>query len=157
MAELSPAPRDMRRPAPGNGGRFWVVQQGTGVKIVARYLDGRVRKGATSDFFPNKDVFHLVEESGETVSIRRDDLKAVFFVKSLEGDPEREDDMSFEGKSGQGRKLEVRFRDGEVIAGFTMGFSRERPGFFVFPVDEEGNNSRVFVVTRAVESVRFVP
>jgi hypothetical protein len=28
-------------------------------KIVVRYQDGRINKGVTSDFSPNKDLFHL--------------------------------------------------------------------------------------------------
>ena len=30
-------------------------------KVVARYIDGRVIKGFTQDFFPNKDSFHLFQ------------------------------------------------------------------------------------------------
>ena len=131
--------------------------QPASVRVVARYAKGSVVKGTTSDFFPNKEFFHVLEESGETVAIRRDDLKALFFVNTFEGDPDHVDDRSFEGKSGQGRKMAVEFLDGEKIAGFTMGFSPNRPGFFVFPVDEEGNNSRIFIVTKAVRSVDFVP
>ena len=29
------------------------------LKVVARYKDGKVIKGFTHDFFPNKDRFHL--------------------------------------------------------------------------------------------------
>ena len=28
-------------------------------KIVVRYQDGRINKGVTNDFSPNKDLFHL--------------------------------------------------------------------------------------------------
>ncbi|MDX1631722.1 MAG: hypothetical protein R3234_07665 [Thermoanaerobaculia bacterium] len=122
---------------------------------MARYTNGRIVKGTTNDFFPTKESFHVQEESGETVAIRRDDLKALFFVKSFEGDPEHEEDTSFEGTTAQGRKMRVTFEDGETLAGFTMGFSRDRPGFFLFPSDEESNNSRIFVVGSAVESVSF--
>lgn len=126
------------------------------VKVVARYRDGRIVKGSTSDFFPNKDSFHILEEdSGSMVPIVRDQLKALFFVESLDGNPDHVDDHTLEGRSGQGRKIEVEFEDGEKIAGFTMGFSRNRPGFFVFPADPDSNNSRIFIVTKAVRSVEF--
>ena len=29
-------------------------------KIVVRYQDGRMSKGYTSNFMPNKDIFHLL-------------------------------------------------------------------------------------------------
>ena len=126
------------------------------VKVVARYRDGRMVKGSTSDFGPNKESFHVLEEdSGTVVEVLRDDLKAVFFVSSLDGDPRHVEDLELEGKSGQGRKIEVELVDGERIAGFTMGFSRNRPGFFVFPADEGSNNSRIFVVTKSVRSVEL--
>ena len=28
-------------------------------KVVVRFTDGRVLKGTTADFFPNKDTFHV--------------------------------------------------------------------------------------------------
>ncbi len=42
------------------------------VKVVLRYADGRVVKGVTQDFFPNKDRFHLhvaPKTSGEPVEV----------------------------------------------------------------------------------------
>ena len=56
--------------------------------VVARYRDGRVIKGTTYDFGPQKKGFHVVPvgEEGKKVSeVLFSDLKAVFFVKSLEG------------------------------------------------------------------------
>ena len=49
------------------------------------------------------------------------------------------------------------FLDGETMAGFTMGYSKDKPGFFLIPADPEGNNQRVFVVRAATRSVEFVP
>ncbi len=57
-----------------------------GHKLVVRYKDGSIVKGITSDFFTNKDFFHVkVNETGEILEIDIYDLKAVFFVKSFEG------------------------------------------------------------------------
>ena len=54
------------------------------IKVVVRYTSGRVLKGYTQDFFPNKDRFHLFladkpDASGVEVSLK--DLKAIFLVK----------------------------------------------------------------------------
>jgi len=60
-------------------------------KIVVRYQDRRIDKGVTSDFSPNRDLFHLLpidalpETKPFTVSMQ--ELKAVFFVKTFEGNP----------------------------------------------------------------------
>ena len=58
------------------------------VKVVIRYVNGKVIKGFTQDFFPNKDRFHLhraAKASGEAVEVQIKDLKAIFFVQDFEG------------------------------------------------------------------------
>ena len=43
------------------------------------------------------------------------------------------------------------------MAGTILSYDKERPGFFMVPVDDdEGNNTRVFVVSAAVESLAFL-
>jgi hypothetical protein len=128
--------------------------------VVARFLDGRTLKGTTHDFAPNRNEFHVYEEGNErtrAVPVSTGELKAVFFVRSYEGDDQREDrnDLVL-AKQTQGRKLEVRFADGEVITGVTMGYSPAKPGFFLIPADPDGNNVRVYVLNQAVASVRWL-
>ena len=62
--------------------------------VVARFLDGRVIKGTTQDFAPLKTRFHLFpwgDEVAKPLDIPTGALKALFFVKSYDGDPERID------------------------------------------------------------------
>lgn len=47
------------------------------------------------------------------------------------------------------------FKDGEVLVGTTLGYDPHRSGFFIFPVDPQGNNLRVFAVVKSVAKVRF--
>jgi hypothetical protein len=129
-----------------------------GNKVVARFLDGRMVKGITHDFAPNKDKFHVFE-GGDTTSrgtpVSPDGLKAVFFVKDYAGNRARHDVLTFEGARGQGRKIVVTFVDGETMPGFTVGYNAAATGFFLIPVDPESNNLRVFVVNKAVRSVKW--
>jgi hypothetical protein len=56
--------------------------------VVARYRDGRIIKGITYDFGPQKRGFHVNsvgEDVGKVSEVLFSELKAVFFVKSLEG------------------------------------------------------------------------
>jgi len=124
-------------------------------KIVIRYADGNVKKGTTSDFFPNKTIFHLTEKNGGgSEEININDLKAVFFVKNFEGDRDyQEKDQVV--RVGLGKEIRVDFHDGESITGYTQGFSPARPGFIVFPADPDSNNERVFVITAATSKVKF--
>lgn len=127
-------------------------------KVVARYLDGRVLKGITRDFSPNRVSFHVeVEGSGEIVELRCRHLKALFFVRSLDGDSSRQDLRGFvEGpaETAQGRKIAVRFRDDEFICGYTLSWSPDRDGFFLFPSDAGSNNQRIYVVTASTDEVK---
>jgi hypothetical protein len=127
-------------------------------KVVVRYLDGRVMKGFTQDFFPNKDRFHLhhaAKSSGESVEVMLKDLKAIFFVQDFEGNAQYSERKSYgEGERAQGRKVEVTFADGEVLVGSTLGYDPNRPGFFIFPADPKSNNIRVFAVSSSVKKVR---
>ena len=54
-------------------------------KVVARFKDGSLMKGKTSDFFPNKTSFHLETLSGETQQIEVEQLKAFCLVKDFDG------------------------------------------------------------------------
>ncbi len=129
------------------------------VKVVVRYADGKVVKGYTQDFFPNKDRFHLQpqqQSSGQdTRQVLIKDLKAIFFVKDFGGNPAYDERRQFgDGDKPQGRKMEILFKDGEKLAGSTLGYEPSRPGFFIQPVDGQSNNMRVFVVQAFVDKVR---
>jgi hypothetical protein len=130
------------------------------IKVVVRYADGRVVKGMTQDFFPNKDRFHLRSDttaSEEPAEVLIRDLKAVFFVKDFDGKPGYNERKEYNnGDKAQGRKVEILFVDGEKLVGSTLGYDPNRLGFFLFPVDPESNNMRVFAVTAAVKNVRYI-
>lgn len=126
------------------------------IKIVVRYADGRVEKGSTEDFSPNKDFFHMTEKDTAkviTVSVR--DLKAIFFVKTFEGNRDYHENYDVV-KTGLGRRIRVEFRDGEKLVGYTQGFSPDRLGFILFTSDTNSNNDRIFVVMSATSKVEFI-
>lgn len=130
-------------------------------KIVVRYQDGRVIKGITRDFFPNKDIFHLVlmdaQPGSKPLEVRTQDLKAVFFVKDFAGNPKYDDKKEFDPtKPVIGRKIQVIFKDGELMVGTTNGYDPKRPGFFVMPADLQSNIERCFVFTPATREVSFI-
>ena len=130
------------------------------LKVVARYIDGRIIKGFSQDFFPNKDRFHVSpadKSSDEGVEVFFKSLKAVFFVRDFAGDAQYHERKEYtQGDKPSGRKIEVTFKDGEVLVGTTMGYDPNRPGFFLFPADPKSNNIRVFAVTTAVKKVRYI-
>ena len=97
-------------------------------RVVARFTDGRMLKGTTHDFAPLKTQFHVYESgnvAAQTTRVSLADLKAVFFVRTFEGDPGHVADNELATARGQGRRVRVTFLDGEVVAGFTVGFSED--------------------------------
>jgi hypothetical protein len=131
------------------------------IKVVIRYADGRVVKGHTRDFFPNKTSFHLEVVSdgsdGKVIEVQLPEVKAVFFVRDFLGNPSYEERKHFlEGQQFTGRKVKVLFLDGEVLVGSTVGYDPKRQGFFFFPADPETNNLKIYAVTSAVSKVEFL-
>ncbi|MBE0417786.1 MAG: hypothetical protein IBX63_08465 [Coriobacteriia bacterium] len=130
-------------------------------KVVARFADGRLIKGMTADFFPAKDLFHVIvtDTSVETeaVEIHTEELKALFFVKDFAGNPEYSERKDFDPSHPPvGHPIRVEFKDGEVLVGTTTGYQPGRPGFFLEPADPGSNNERCYVVTAATREVRFL-
>lgn len=130
-------------------------------KIVVRFRDGKLLKGYTQNFFPNKSVFHVsrlgASGSGDLVEVKLEDIKAVFFVRDFAGNPKYDERKRLqEGEKPQGRMIEVTFRDGEVLTGTTTGYDPNRPGFFLFPIDQKTNNTKVYVVSAPGNRTRFL-
>ena len=124
-------------------------------KVIARFKDASLVKGYTGDFFPNKKNFHLEQLNGEAVNIDTEQLKAVFFVKDFTGNKNHEDTYS-DAVPGGGKKIQIKFKDGELVIGFAQSYSPNRHGFFVIPADAQNNNERIFVITSATEEVTFL-
>jgi hypothetical protein len=123
-------------------------------KVVLKFKDHNLMKGNTADFMPNKKNFHLHCLNGEIKEINIEDLKAIFFVKDFDGDKNYNYEYN-ELIPGAGRKINVKFLDGENLLGYTLGYSKERSGFFMTPADQKGNNKRIFVVSSATEKIEF--
>jgi hypothetical protein len=131
-------------------------------RIVLHFQDKTMLKGYTHDFTPLREKFHLIseqeEDKGNVYEIRCSDLKAVFFVKTLSGDRDYNEKKSFDDVDAaalRGLKVKVEFPDGEVIRGTSFGYSRNRKGFFIVPIDPDSNNERIYVVTNVLRDVRI--
>ncbi len=127
-------------------------------KVVFRCRDGRVIKGYTLDFTPNKSLFHVTDPANPRLvtPVMDKELKAVFYVKTFAGNPAQggAGDFTLESMHNiPGMKLRVVFEDNEVMFGTTMGYNPGRPGFWISPADTRSNNTRVYVFAHATTSV----
>jgi hypothetical protein len=148
--------------APGGGAapaptrrRLWVSRSPG--RVVARYADGRLLKGY-ADFDPEQPSFRLVAlggPEGEGVEVRVKDLKALFFVRTFDGDPRHDESKDlYQPRPSGTRKVRVAFRDGEELVGYTRQLDRYPAGLFFTPLDPRSNNLRVFAVLDALWGVK---
>ncbi len=130
-------------------------------KVVVRFADGRVLKGTTEDFFPSRPGFHLRPLGvSEVLDIRCKDLKAVFFVRDFAGDPQRKEARGFEQATtdiSRGKKIAIRFKDGELVFAYTLTYMPDRAGYFITPADPSNNNLRIYVLAHATREVKLGP
>ena len=61
--------------------------------VAARYRDGKLIKGYSCDFRPDRPVFHVrIDGQDKPTPIALRELKAVFFIKTIEGDPKHDEE-----------------------------------------------------------------
>ena len=74
-------------------------------KIVAHYQDGRLLKGITTNFVPNKDFFHFIPMNSppgsKLLELRTAGLKGLFFVKEFGGNPNYKEKKEFDSQNCQ--------------------------------------------------------
>lgn len=139
-------------------------------RVVVRFADGKILKGHVRNFSAG-EPFVLLEEVGTRTEqgIPIDELKAIFFVKTFEGVSGYRDKKLYGIRKNIGRKVYVRFNDGESMVGFLegdvpwkKGFFLSKPdtkhkGFFLIPVDSDSNNIKVFVVGSSIKDITLMP
>jgi hypothetical protein len=129
-------------------------------EVVARHIDGRVLKGISLDVDPGRPTFHVKTSDQGTVEVKLADLKALFFVKDLSGDPKHQEAMTVERGDARTRgafAIDIRFADGERVVGLTVRFPPIKRFFYVVPADVSSNNIRILVNRAAVVSMTQLP
>jgi hypothetical protein len=125
-------------------------------KVVARFADGRLVKGVSMNVDASKPMVHVRTADGKMEEIRLADLKALFFVKSLDGDSTHNEAMAAEAADPRARGshlIELRFKDGERLVAFANRFPPLGAFFFLVPVDAKSNNIRILVNREQVVAI----
>lgn len=128
-------------------------------QVVARYRDGRLIKGISLDVDPTKPTCHVRPPGARAMEVKLAELKALYFVKTLEGDAAHEEGSVFDAsdrRSAGSTKVQVTFDDGEQVVGFTNRFPPNRSHYFVVPTDLKSNNVRILVNSAAVRTIEAV-
>jgi hypothetical protein len=126
-------------------------------EVVAHYLDHRLVKGQSLDVDPAKPTCHVRTLEQGVVEVKLAELKALFFVRDLSGDPSRSDEHVLAASDVRARGaalIELEFVDGEKLVGLTVRYPPIKPYFFVLPADGTSNNVRILVNRAAVRAMR---
>jgi len=124
--------------------------------VVARFADGRIVKGVSMNVDITKPACHVSTSDGKMEEVRLADLKALFFVKSLDGDSAHNEAMAAEATDPRARGsilVELRFTDSERLVAFANRFPPLGAYFFLVPVDPKSNNIRILVNRAQVVSI----
>jgi hypothetical protein len=94
------------------------------------------------------------------IEIALADLKALFFVKSFDGDPKHVDAQAVPASDPRlrgSRLIEITFNDGEKIVGLATRFPPLKDLFFIVPADTASNNVRILVNKAHVKTMQPLP
>ncbi len=125
-------------------------------KVVAHMQDGRLVKGVSLDVDVARPLCHVRTQDEGTVEVALEELKALYFVKDLEGnagyreDQEARDD---DARRRGSRHVAITFRDGELMGGLMNRYPPLGQFFYVLPIDPESNNIRILVNHGAVQEM----
>jgi hypothetical protein len=95
--------------------------------VVARFKDGRILKGTSLAVDPNKPAFPLRPKDGKAIEIAFKDLKALFFVRSFEGNADYTDastPVPGDPRTKGSTLVKLEFDDGEVLTGLVNSYPR---------------------------------
>jgi hypothetical protein len=105
------------------------------------------------------DRLELITPEGNILQVPYSDIKAVCFVRDLEGGETWRQHRSFATRpKSPGLWLRLRFRDGDSIEGIAPNnlMLVETPGFAIVPPDPTFQNQRIFVPRAALSDVQVL-
>lgn len=138
-------------------------------KVVMHLASGRLLKGNLIDFNPNGATVRLkLLKGSDLMEIGVGEVKAIFHVKTFSGDKQYREKRQFGLAGSKGKRIMIRFKDGEILLGFsdvelsTKGGSLstlaglDQKGFFIYPADPKSNNVKIFVITSSLMDARYL-
>jgi small nuclear ribonucleoprotein (snRNP)-like protein len=147
-----------------------VPDEKAGEKVVLHLKNKSLLKGTLTRLASEKGSLTILPDDAPDAekNVNLDDLKSIFYVKSFGGNKGYKEKKRFGLMTSKGRKVIVKFYDGEIITGFVKqdipwqkGFflstlGPDEKGFYLYPSDPESNNIKIFIVaTSVVEVQRF--
>lgn len=125
-------------------------------RVVVHFLDRRIAKGMTGNFHAFKKFVDLKDNGSDAIRrVALNELKALYFVKSFGGNASYTVNHNV-SRPELGKRVKIRFKDGETLCGYTRSFSQNNLGFLVVPSDPDCNNEKIFVNREATDSIAMI-
>lgn len=128
-------------------------------RVVIHYLDGRTLSGYGDSFLPWEEEVLVKDHLEQMVYVQLAEVKLICFVRQHDSDggATHQPSPPLQFVAVPGRRVHLKFRDGEEIVGLASLEAPPRGGFFLTPLNPNSNNRRVFVNLAAIENFRFEP
>ena len=123
-------------------------------KVVVRRLDRGLIKGFVdpSGYLRGNDL-EMLDREGRAVIVPLAEIKAVFFVREFDGNPQRSERKLFQSRPRMaGVWVQMIFKDNETLEGLLPSNLLElaTEGYLLTPADLYSNNLKVFVPRTAL-------
>jgi hypothetical protein len=128
-------------------------------RVVVRKLDKGLIKGFIDPKGYLASEVGLLDREGRLVHIPMPDIKAVFFVRDFEGNPDRAERKIFRSRPRlAGLWVRMTFKDTEVLEAILPNNLLEVDplGFLVTPPDVYSNNLRIFIPRTALTEMEVL-
>lgn len=126
-------------------------------RVVVRKLDRSMLKGfADPAHYVGTNGVEVLDREGRAVTVPFQEIKAVFFVKEFDGNPQRPERKVFLSRPRlAGLWVRMSFKDNEVMEGLLPNnlLEIDPEGFVVTPSDLYSNNLKMFVPRSALDAI----
>jgi hypothetical protein len=135
--------------------------------VVLHLNGGRLFKGTLASFSPTAPTVQVrLSEGSDLMEVSIQEVKAIFYVRSFTGHRNYKEKRKFGMTRSKGKRIMIRFKDGEILCGYSgedlarssgtllLPPDPQQKGFFVYPADPKSNNTKVFVISGSLLDVQ---
>ncbi len=127
--------------------------------MYVRRLDHQLLAGYVApQTYLRPDGIELIDRSAQVTTIPYDRIKAIYFVREFEGDPEADKKVFASRPKLDGLWVRLKFRDGELLEGVLPNnlLLMSEHGLTLTPPEANSNTHRVFVPRAALEDLKVL-
>jgi hypothetical protein len=136
-----------------------IVSNSTTKKVYVRRLDHQLLAGYVApQTYLRPDGIELIDRSAQVTTIPYERIKAIYFVREFEGDPEADKKVFASRPKLDGLWIRLTFRDGELLEGVLPNnlLLMSEHGLTLTPPEANSNTHRVFVPRAALEDLKVL-